>query len=194
MKRLAKLNEIKPNPNNPRVIKDDKFKKLVESLVLFPKMLEKRPIVVDENMVILGGNMRFRAAKEAGLKEVWIDVADDWTDDEKQQFIIKDNASGGEWDWDMLANGWEIENLADWGLDLPSFIENMGVVDHFRDQDGNKLDPSEDYEARTSNTLILIFDDIEYKFVIEKIKELMKKGYGDTPSQVILQHLRNENL
>ena len=121
MKKQVKISEIKNNTNNPRIIKDDKFKKLVKSIKEFPQMLEKRPIVVDENMMVLGGNMRLKACLEAGLKEVWIDVAEDWTEEQKQEFIVKDNVGFGEWDWDTLANEWDIEMLEDWGLDIPDF-------------------------------------------------------------------------
>lgn len=117
----VKLSEIKSNPNNPRIIKDDKFKKLVKSIKEFPKMLEIRPIVVNQDMIVLGGNMRLKASKEAGLKEVFIVKADDLTEDEQKQFIIKDNVGFGEWDWDMLANEWEAEELEEWGLDVPEF-------------------------------------------------------------------------
>lgn len=115
----VKLSEIKSNPNNPRIIKDDKFHKLVKSIKEFPKMLEIRPIVVNQDMIVLGGNMRLKASKEAGLKEVFIVKADDLTEDEQKQFIIKDNVGFGEWDWDMLANEWEADLLEEWGLDVP---------------------------------------------------------------------------
>lgn len=117
----VKLSEIKSNPNNPRIIKDDKFHKLVKSIKEFPKMLEIRPIVVNQDMIVLGGNMRLKASKEAGLKEVFIVKADDLTEDEQKQFIIKDNVGFGEWDWEMLANEWEADLLEEWGLDLPDF-------------------------------------------------------------------------
>lgn len=115
----VKLSEIKPNPKNPRLIKDEKFKKLVQSIKDFPQMLELRPIVVDENNVILGGNMRFKALKEAGYKEVSIVKANDLTEEQKDEFIVKDNVGFGEWDWDSLANEWDVEKLEEWGLDLP---------------------------------------------------------------------------
>lgn len=120
----VKLSDIKSNPNNPRIIKDDKFKKLVKSIQEFPKMLEIRPIVVNQDMIVLGGNMRLKASKEAGLKEVFIVKADDLTEDEQKQFIIKDNVGFGEWDWDMLANEWDAEELKEWGLDVPDFAIN----------------------------------------------------------------------
>ena len=119
--KTVKLSEVKSNPNNPRIIKDDKFSKLVKSIQEFPKMLEIRPIVVNSDMVVLGGNMRLKACKEAGLKEVPIIFADDLTEDEQKEFIIKDNVGFGEWDWDMIANEWDEVQLQEWGLDIPDF-------------------------------------------------------------------------
>jgi DNA modification methylase len=117
--KLVKISEVRLNPNNPRQIKDDKFKNLVQSIKDFPEMLDIRPIVVNTDMVILGGNMRFRACKEAGLKQVPVIVADNLTEDQQREFLIKDNVSGGEWDWDLLANEWDVEQLEEWGLDIP---------------------------------------------------------------------------
>ena len=118
------IKEVIPNKSNPRIIKDDKFKKLVKSINDFPQMLEIRPIVVDENNIILGGNMRFKACIEAGLKEVFIIKANDLTEEQKHEFIVKDNVGFGEWDWDSLANEWDTEKLDDWGLDLPIYIND----------------------------------------------------------------------
>ena len=118
---IKKITEVKSNPNNPRLIKDDKFKKLVKSIKDFPEMLNIRPIVVNSDMVVLGGNMRLKACKEAGLKDVSVIIANNLTDDQQREFIIKDNVSGGEWDWDLLANEWDAEQLDDWGLDIPNF-------------------------------------------------------------------------
>ena len=115
----VKISEVKPNDSNPRIIKDDKFNKLVRSIKEFPQMLEIRPIVVDENNIVLGGNMRLKACKEAGLKDVYIIKASELTEEQKQEFIIKDNVGFGEWDWDMIANEWNVEKVEDWGLDLP---------------------------------------------------------------------------
>jgi DNA modification methylase len=115
----VKISDVKTNPNNPRLIKDDKFRKLVKSIQEFPQMLELRPIVVDENNIVLGGNMRLKACKEVGLKEVFIVRANDLTEQQKDEFIVKDNVGFGEWDWDMLANEWDTDKLTDWGLDLP---------------------------------------------------------------------------
>jgi len=120
----VKINAIKTNPKNPRLIKDDKFKKLVKSIQEFPQMLELRPIVVDENNIILGGNMRYKACIEAGLKEIYILKAEDLTEQQKDEFIVKDNVGFGEWDWDILANEWDTDKLQDWGLDLPLDLSN----------------------------------------------------------------------
>ena len=122
---MVKISEVKNNPNNPRVIKDDKFEKLVKSIKEFPKMLEIRPIVVNDDMIVLGGNMRLKACKEAGLKEVPIIKASDLTEEEQKQFIIKDNVSCGEWDWEMLQNDWNLEELDEWGLDVPDFTPDQ---------------------------------------------------------------------
>lgn len=118
---IIKIDFIKVNPNNPRLIKDDKFKKLVKSIKEFPEMLNIRPIVVNKDMIVLGGNMRLKACKEAGLKEVPIIIADNLTEEQQREFLIKDNVSGGEWDWEVLANEWNSEELEAWGLDIPVF-------------------------------------------------------------------------
>lgn len=121
------INEVKTNPKNPRLIKDDKFRKLVKSIEEFPQMLELRPIVVDENNIVLGGNMRLKACKEAGLKEVFIVKAEGLTELQKDEFIVKDNVGFGEWDWDILANEWDADKLDEWGLDVPIFKEHEEI-------------------------------------------------------------------
>ena len=115
------ITQIKPNPENPRIIKDHKFEQLVESIKSFPQMLELRPIVIDENNVVLGGNMRLKACIEAGLTDVPVVQAKDLTDLQKKEFIVKDNVGYGDWDWDDLANNWDADSLNDWGLDVPTF-------------------------------------------------------------------------
>jgi hypothetical protein len=125
----VKIGSIKTNPNNPRVIKDDKFKKLVQSVKEFPQMLDIRPIVVNDEMIVLGGNMRLKACIEAGLKEVSIIKASDLTPEQQNEFIIKDNVGFGEWNWDDLANDWDEELLVEWGLDVPiNLSENIGDI------------------------------------------------------------------
>ena len=113
----AKLADIKPNPNNPRLIKDDKFEKLVKSIKEFPEMLELRPIVVNDEMIVLGGNMRLKACKEAGLKQVPIIKASSLTPEQQKEFIIKDNVGFGEWDWQAIQADWP--EAEEWGLDIP---------------------------------------------------------------------------
>lgn len=119
----VKLTDVKANPNNPRVIRDEKFAKLKQSIIDFPEMLEKRPLVcftdADGKFVVLGGNMRLKALSDIGAKEIPIILADDWTAEQRAQFLIKDNVGFGEWDWEQLANEWDAQQLADWGLDLP---------------------------------------------------------------------------
>jgi DNA modification methylase len=144
----AAIGTIIPNPTNPRIIKDDKFKKLVKSIQEFPQMLELRPIVVDGNMVVLGGNMRLKACIAAGLKEVPIIVADQLTDAQKAEFIIKDNVGFGEWDWDLLANQWDVEALEDWGLELP--FDNTPVLEAQED----------DYEAPSEIKTDIVLGDL----------------------------------
>jgi DNA modification methylase len=147
MKRVP-ISQVIPNPTNPRIIKDDKFKKLVKSIEEFPQMLELRPIVVDANMVVLGGNMRLKACIAAGLKEVPIIVADQLTDAQKGEFIIKDNVGFGEWDWDLLANEWDVEALTDWGLELP--FDNTPVLEAVED----------DYEAPSEIKTDIVLGDL----------------------------------
>ena len=134
----VKLSDIRPNPNNPRVIKDDKFKKLVKSITDFPQMLELRPIVVNDDMIVLGGNMRLKALEHLGIEETFIIKASDLTDKQEQEFIIKDNVGYGEWDWDQLANEWDVEDLDEWGLDLPlDFVNKLEAEeDDFAIPDG----------------------------------------------------------
>lgn len=144
-----KINNLKSNPNNPRIIKDDKFHKLVKSIKDFPEMLEIRPIVVNSEMIVLGGNMRLKAAKEAGLKEVPIIKAENLTIEQQNEFIIKDNVSGGEWDWDILANEWDVEQLDAWGLDVPNF-ETDDVLEAEED----------DFDATPPKTPITVLGDL----------------------------------
>ena len=139
----VKIEEVIPNEDNPRYIKEDKFKKLVKSITEFPEMLDARPIVVDEKMVVLGGNMRLKACIEAGLKEVPIIIAKGWSEDKKREFIVKDNVGFGSWDWDILANEWNEEELNDWGLDtFGNWIEEEleAEEDDFEIKDDMQID------------------------------------------------------
>ena len=128
---IVKISQIKANPKNPRTIRDDKFLKLVKSIQDFPQMLEKRPLVcftdTDGKYVVLGGNMRLKASKEVGLKELPIILADDWTEEQKVEFLIKDNVGFGEWDWDQLTSEWDTDKLDQWGLDVPVFMDEPSL-------------------------------------------------------------------
>ena len=135
--------DIKPNPKNPRVIKDEKYRQLMHSLATFPEMLDKRPLVcftdIDGKLVVLGGNMRLKAATELGMKELPVAMADDWTEEQRAEFLIKDNVGFGEWQWDELAADWDAQQLQEWGLDLPGFdlnSDNLGT--DFNLPDGDK--------------------------------------------------------
>ena len=150
-----KISEIKLNPNNPRLIKDDKFNKLVRAIQELPEMLKIRPIVVNSDMVILGGNMRFKACKEAGLKEVPIIIADSLNEEQQREFLIKDNTSGGEWDFEMLANEWDVEQLEDWGLDMPE----LKAIDDAEEGDEIKIPKSLQVIPKKEYILIMADED-----------------------------------
>jgi hypothetical protein len=133
------IRQVRPNPNNPRVIKDGKFQKLVKSITELPQMLELRPIVVNKDMIVLGGNMRLKACEAAGLKEVPVIFAENLTPEQEMEFIIKDNSSFGEWDWDLLANEWDVDQLQDWGIDIGGFDLSPDEFDESFDlPDGDK--------------------------------------------------------
>ena len=156
-----KLKEIKRNPSNPRIIKDDKFKKLVNSIKEFPKMMSLRPMVIDNNGVVLGGNMRLKALEELGYKEIpdeWVKRAEELTEDEQRRFIIADNVGFGEHDWEMLANEWDEQDLSDWGIDLP-----VGELD----KDGNYKSEEEIYEAPPQ-----LHPDMEYILILCEKSEI----------------------
>ena len=171
MNMKVKTYKIKSNPNNPRLIKDDKFRKLVKSIKDFPEMLEKRPLIcsTDEegNYIVLGGNMRLKASKEAGLKEMPIILADDWSEEQRKEFIIKDNVGFGEWDWDDLANEWYQEDLEDWGLDLPgdlTFEELEAEEDENNLMQKNTFNLSDEQSEQIYNAIADIKKTDEYKY------------------------------
>jgi hypothetical protein len=172
----TKISEVKLNPNNPRLIKDDNFKKLVQSIKDFPEMLDIRPIVVNTDMVILGGNMRFKACKEAGLKEVPIIVADNLTEEQQREFLIKDNASFGDYDWSLLSE-WDTEQLEQWGLEVPSFETETDYSEKNKELDLN------DFEDQ-KYTIKLEFTEDDYNLVKERLQEL-----GQTPEKILYDAL-----
>jgi DNA modification methylase len=178
--KLVKISEVKPNPKNPRIIKDGKFQKLVKSIQEFPDMLNKRPLIVftdvDDKYVVLGGNMRLKALKELKHETVPIIVADEWTEEQKNEFLIKDNVGFGEWDWDSLANEWDVEKLDDWGLDLPV---DLSVQEELEAEEDNYEIPNE------INTDIVIGD----LFEIGEHRLLC----GDSTDSDLIERLLNGN-
>ena len=165
MKQQVNISQVKTNPNNPRIIKNDKFQKLVKSIQEFPEMLKLRPIVVDEDMMVLGGNMRLKASKDAGLKQVWIEIAEGLTEAQKKEFIVKDNVGFGEWEWDMLANELDSVQLAEWGLD---------VWQNEDDEQNNDVNDISDNIAEEYRVEIELTSEREQEQVYN---ELTKKGY-----------------
>lgn len=177
MIKKVKITEVIANPNNPRLIKDDKFKKLVKSIQDFPDMLNVRPIVVNKDMVVLGGNMRLKAIKEAGHTEVAVEIVD-WNEQQQKEFIVKDNVGYGEWDWDDLANNWDAQELTDWGLDIPNFnIE--GFADKNKELSLN--------DVTDSMTINLKFTENEYYIVKDQLLKI-----ASTPEQAIWKLLGND--
>ena len=162
---IVKISKIKNNPNNPRLIKDEKFSRLVNSIKQFPQMLELRPIVVNKDMIVLGGNMRLKACIEAGLKEVPIIKASELTEEQQREFIIKDNIGFGEWDWEMLANEWNEIELVDWGLDVPVISNDVKLDDFFNEEpkineDGRFIIKFE-YTEEDYNEVLNAFDKLQ---------------------------------
>jgi hypothetical protein len=167
------IDKILINPNNPRLIKDDKFKKLCKSIQEFPEMLELRPIVVNKDMIVLGGNMRLKACQEIGLTEVPIIVAENLTEEQQREFLIKDNVSGGEWDWDILANEWEVEQLEEWGLDVwqkPTDVD-YSILDE-EDLSGQL----EDMTSGVKKAIQIEFESEHYEYAFELVKFWRDKG------------------
>lgn len=168
------IKKLKPNPANPRTIRDDKFHKLVQSVKDFPQMLEIRPIVVNDQLEVLGGNMRLRACIEAGMKEVTIIRASELTEDQQRRFIISDNSSFGDWNWDALANEWDAEELQEWGVDLPVFADISIGTDGFSLPDGDK-------EPFQQMTFTLADEQAtQVKNAISDIKETEEYKYAET--------------
>jgi ParB-like chromosome segregation protein Spo0J len=169
--KLVNISEVKPNPKNPRIIKDVKFNKLVTSIKEFPDMLNKRPLVVftdvDNKYVVLGGNMRLKACKEIGLKEIPIIIADEWTEEQKNEFLIKDNVGFGEWDWDSLANEWDVEKLDDWGLNVPEF---SGDIDYSILDDEDLADDLLDMANGVKKAIQIEFEAEHYESAYELVK------------------------
>jgi hypothetical protein len=187
-----KISKVKSNPNNPRVIKDDKFEKLVRSIKEFPKMLEIRPIVVNDDMIVLGGNMRLKACKEAGLKEVPIIKASDLTEDEQRQFIIKDNVSGGEWDWEQLASEWDAEQLDEWGLDVPEFETENELSNNKDNSHLSQPEHLEDWLNSSIKQMKLTFEEDSFNKVVAWFEKKQLDFDVNNNSDVVLKLIKNE--
>ena len=170
---LVKISKVKPNETNPRLIKDSKFNKLVKSIKEFPEMLKLRPIVVNKDMIVLGGNMRLKACKEAGLKEVYILKADDLTEEQQKEFIVKDNVGFGEWDWDILANQWDNVQLKEWGMDVWQPEED---VDYSILEDLDLDETIVDKEAGVKRAIMIEFNPKHYDQANELITQARKDG------------------
>ena len=181
------IRQVRNNPDNPRFIKDHKFEKLVKSIKEFPQMLELRPIVVNQDMVVLGGNMRLKACEAAGITEVPIIFADNLTPEQEKEFIIKDNSSFGEWDWDLLANEWDVDQLNDWGMDVPYTEDDIEEMGNPMNEQSEK--PFATELDTQSNYLILKFDtDIDWiqaKTLFGLKTETAKRANGKPWSQGI---------
>jgi len=176
------ISKIQENKKNPRVIKGYKFEKLVKSIKDFPKMMELRPIIVNDQNVILGGNMRYKAAVEAGLNEVFIVQAKNLTPKQQEEFIIKDNSSFGEWDWDILANEWEIKELSDWGLDLPKiYFDEDKEPEIDKDIFDHELDT---YINAKIKQITLYFNAEDYEKAIEDLQTIRDKENLEDNTQV----------
>jgi len=165
------ISKVRPNSENPRYIKDEKFKKLVQSLRDFPEMANVRPIVVNKEMVVLGGNMRLKAMQEAGWKEVPVEIVD-WSEEKQREFIIKDNVGFGEWDWDELANTWNSVELEDWGLDSWQNMDDIDTTDEFTLPSGDKepfqqmtFTLADEQAEQIKNAIADIKQTEEYKYV-----------------------------
>jgi ParB-like chromosome segregation protein Spo0J len=174
MVKKVNIAAIKPNEGNPRYINDSKFKKLVKSIKEFPEMLETRPLVVDENMVVLGGNMRLKALKSAGVFEVPVHQVKDWTEDQKKEFIIKDNVSYGNWDWDIIANDWETNIISDWGMDVPEFDvdPDYSVLDDF-----DMTDQLDEMQSGVKKAIQIPFENEHYDEAFELVKFFRNNGH-----------------
>lgn len=166
------ISAIKPNEENPRFITDSKFKKLVKSIKEFPEMLEARPLVVDENMIVLGGNMRLKALKSAGVFEVPIKQVFGWSQEKKKEFIIKDNIGYGEWDWDLVANGWEFEKLKEWGLDIPieDEVEDLEEDEELELPQSVQLEPPKEYILIMAEANSVEWEDLKETLKLQMVR------------------------
>jgi ParB-like nuclease domain len=163
------IGTLRPNPDNPRIVKDERFKRLVESIRKFPQMLELRPVVITDDGMILGGNMRHQAALNAGLKEIPVVIASNLTPEQQREFVIKDNVAAGEWNWDKLANEWNLPDLGDWGLSEVNMF-SAAATEPERDIDLPNMNASaESYLNNTIRQIVLHYDRETHADVLERL-------------------------
>jgi hypothetical protein len=178
--KLTKIGKIKLNPDNPRIVDDEKFNKLVNSIKEFPQMLDIRPIVVNADMMVLGGNMRLKACKEAGLKEVPTIKAKDLTEEQQREFIIKDNVGFGTWDWELLSAEWNTELLGEWGLELEFTFDSFDDDSYTKKIDAPKYEPSETKpnlkELVDTDKTDELIDNINKADIASNVKEFLIKS------------------
>lgn len=181
---VTEIKNVKFNPNNPRTISEDKFNKLVKSIEELPDMLFKRPLIAytdkDDKFVVLGGNMRLKALNHLGYDKVPIILADTWTEEQKQQFLIKDNIGYGEWNWDALANEFSHLELEEMGLDIPNFMgESVELDDFFNEEPEEKNNPT---------SIVLNYTETEHAEVIE-----MFASKSGSREQIVFELLKNSS-
>lgn len=177
------ITDIKPNPKNPRVIKDEKYRQLCNSLRNFPEMLDKRPLVcftdIDGKLVVLGGNMRLKAAGELGMKKLPVVLADDWTEEQRAEFLIKDNVGFGEWSYGELQADWDLAKLEEWGLDIPGFADPVDYSEKNKEIDIDAMDDE--------MVIKLKYTEDEYNIVKGQLLRL-----APTPEAAVWKLLGNE--
>jgi len=188
---IVKVKDLKPNPNNPRYIRDEKFEKLKKSIQDFPEMLKLRPVVVDDDMVVLGGNMRLKALTELGIDEVEAIKAKALTEKQKAEFIIKDNVGFGDWDWDLLANDWDSQQLNDWGLDVWQ-IDDLSNEGEYAGADPElELDKFLNSELKR---MFFVYDNQTFERVVNWLNSIQSKYDLQSHSDAILKLMENEHI
>jgi hypothetical protein len=190
---VVNIETIKPNPDNPRVIKGDQLEKLKKSIQEFPEMLEARPLVVDENLVVIGGNMRLRALKELGYKDIPIIRFSNLDEAKKREFVVKDNVNYGEWNWDSISTSWDVSVVSDWGLEIPAWVMDDEMEPEI-DEDvlSRKLEKYLDSQIRR---ITLFFSQAEYEEAINKLDQVMegKRFKTNTEAFIFLMNYYLEN-
>lgn len=192
-----KLSKLKLQPGNPRFIRDEKFEKLKKSISEFPQMMALRPVIYDEKFVVLGGNMRLRALRALGYKEVpdeWVKSASDLTEDQKREFTIKDNVGFGEWDWDLLANEWNEDELVEWGMGVPVF--NPDLVNNLQPPNAevvvNNESPPPAETEKVAPTLSMFPLPIVLNRKLKTKWDKLKSHYGIASDQVTFERLLSQ--